>query len=238
MTTNITKRDKTLLILLVVFLLGTGFVVFIAMPSLNKRDELKTDFTQLQEQKDLLDEQTDMLPMYEAEVKANQIKRKECITNIYPMMESQEIDGMLTNIILSFNLGAKDLTIGSKPEHKEFIPYIGSQLAVDQGITKPEDGTTGDTGEGTANADGTKKDQEPMDIRTSIISVKAIGNPADIQRLIDSLTSQYPAIRIVSFAMESKENQSLNVDPLAPRVVDAEQTIVTLGLELYMCEKE
>lgn len=220
MTTKLTNRDKILLTVLAVFLVIAGFVVFLILPSIDKRSELEAQITEAETQQEEMESEISMLPAYQKKKEENEAKRKELIQDLYPMMENQEIDKMITNMILDMGLMARDFTVSVRPENRNLTPYAASAMGLEEALAQQD------------KAQGTEEDTSGNEIYISDISVTAIGSLENLQNLIDSITNEYPALRVVNYTIGKKDALILDSD----QNVRSDSTL-TIGLEMYMCNK-
>lgn len=220
MTTKLTNRDKVLITVLIVFLVIAGFVVFIILPAVDKRSELQQQIEQAETEKSEMESEIALLPSYQKRKEENEAKRRELIQDLYPMMENQEIDKMITNMILDMGLMARDFTVSVRPENRNFTPYTASAMGMEEALTQEE------------AAQDSEKDTAGNEIYISDITVTAIGSLESLQVLIDSVTNEYPALRVVSYTIGDKDALILDTD----QSVRTDSTL-TISLEMYMCSK-
>lgn len=220
MTTKLTNRDKVLLAVLIVFLVIAGFVVFIILPAIDKRSDLQQQIEQAETERSEMEAEIALLPSYQKRKEENESKRRELIQDLYPMMENQEIDKMITNMILDMGLMARDFTVSVRPENRNFTPYTASAMGLEEALTQEK------------GSQSSEKDTAGNEIYISDITVTAIGSLESLQTLIDSVTNEYPALRVVSYTIGDKDALILDRD----QNVRTDSTL-TISLEMYMCSK-
>lgn len=253
MTTKLTKRDKALLYFLAIFLIITGFTALLIIPSWNRSDELSTNLEEAQSTRDRMDASIAMIPQYTTELEEKQKQRDQLIADLYPVMENQAVDKMITNLILDYGLDAKDFIISVDPQMRQIVPYSLSTMGlkamtsaqgqaeeiISQGTSANAeselDGTSsGDAAlaEGAATADGSSSSGTgtAMEIYTSDVSVKAVGSREKLQSLLDYIINEEPSIRITGYNFANEAGTFETGE-------NAGMSTLTITMELYMCYK-
>lgn len=253
MTTKLTKRDKVLLYFLAIFLIITGFTALLIIPSWNRADELSTNLEEAQSTRDRMDASIAMIPQYTNELEEKQKQRDQLIADLYPVMENQAVDKMITNLILDYGLEAKDFIISVDPQMRQFVPYSLSAMGlkartsaqgqaeeiISQGTSANAeselDGTSsGDdaSAQGAAAADGSSSlnTGTAIEIYTSDVSVKAVGSREKLQSLLDYIINEEPSIRITGYNFASEAGAYETGE-------NAGMSTLTITMELYMCYK-
>ena len=244
MTTKLTKRDKILLYFLAIFLIITGFTALLIIPSWNRADELSANLEEAQSTRDRMDTSIAMIP---------QNQRDQLIADIYPVMENQAVDKMITNLILDYGLDAKDFIISVDPQMRQIAPYSLSSMGlkamttaqgqaeeiISQGTSSSAESELDGTASGDgASADGTVSDGSSassntgtvMEIYTSDVSVKAVGSRERLQSLLDYIVNEEPSIRITGYNFASEAGAFETAE-------NAGMSTLTITMELYMCYK-
>ncbi|MBU9738796.1 type II secretion system protein GspM [Diplocloster agilis] len=253
MTTKLTKRDKILLYFLAIFLIITGFTALLIIPSWNRADELSANLEEAQSTRDRMDTSIAMIPQYTTELEEKQNQRDQLIADIYPVMENQAVDKMITNLILDYGLDAKDFIISVDPQMRQIAPYSLSSMGlkamttaqgqaeeiISQGTSSSAESELDGTASGDgASADGTVSDGSSassntgtvMEIYTSDVSVKAVGSRERLQSLLDYIVNEEPSIRITGYNFASEAGAFETAE-------NAGMSTLTITMELYMCYK-
>ncbi len=130
MKIELTERDKKLLTFMGVFVIIVIIGYYFIIPQLNKAGEYNDEI----EEQELLQSVYEQKVMALGDVEVNNIELEKLIEsakdNYYPMMESDEIDNLVTNTVIEkYGLKAYDLTI-SEPTLAEIQPYVYSRKAI------------------------------------------------------------------------------------------------------------
>lgn len=158
-------------------------------------------------------------------------------------MESDEVDKLLTNLVLSEGLNSRNLVITMPTEEISLDPYLYSAAAKNAGSNSGSDSSseTLATEESTAETASSEGQTSSESVSGSGVyaveaSMEVAGDMATCQKLIDDLTLQFPGIRITSFSWGSGPIVSADSDG---NLVAADSNLRTLdlGLELYMYDK-
>lgn len=170
---KLTEREIALLIFLGVFVLLAAFSQFALMPALDQRNTLDSEISALEAEKqeyELL-----MLQKDANEAKLAELKRDKAAAalDLYPYMQSQEVDRLITNIVLRMGLDAKDLTMQHATEPSVIQPYAPSGIAA----------------------------AETAQLYVSNVQLRVVGAEETAWRLIDLFTNDSPSIRVTGFSL-------------------------------------
>lgn len=243
MTFEVTQRDKKLLAFLAVVVVGVLFTVFGILPLLDTGSSLDTEIEVAQQSKQVMEDKIASLPVYQGEyAEASKVWDEEA-KNFSDMMSSQEIDKLVTGVMLSCSLEAKNMNITFKADAQSLSPYYASEAAAAIEQRKQEAAAAAQSGEsadGTGSSQSTSSDasaQSGASDGQSTISVAAVtltteGDAVHIRQLIDVFSDDYPGIRITDLNYETNEITDKK------GIVTSTSTILQLGLEIYMCEKQ
>ena len=211
MTFEVTQRDKKLLAFLAVVVIGVLFTVFGILPLLDTGSSLDTEIEVAQQSKQVMEEKIASLPVYQAQYEEADKAWKEEALNFSDMMSSQEIDKLVTGVMLSCSLEAKNMSITFKAEPQSLAPYYASEAAALAEQQKQEaaaaaqngDAAAG-TGSGAAAAGTGAADGQSM-ISVAAVSLTTEGDAVHIRQLIDVFSDDYPGIRITDLNYETNE---------------------------------
>ena len=127
------------------------------------------------------------------------------------MMKSEEIDKMITDLLLDYGVFSRDLDIQVGTDEVQLKPY-GKDVTEDK-----EEISTG--------------------IYAASVSVTATGKRNTLQQVIDTLARDYPSIHITAYNWSS-ELQTVNSDNTTGELKLDNISVLTLKLEVYMYEED
>ena len=216
-TGAMTERDKTLLSAMAIAILLVVLGWFVFKPLVEQNIELNKHAAELESQR--ADAQ-DKLSMLENERNLNDSMMQQYLAatdSFYPMMQSTEIDRLLTSMVLGRGLAAVNLSITMPQDLTDVKPY---QYSVD-GVQTQDD--SADTASG---------------VYAATVSMSISGSKADLQQFIDTLYTDAPAIRIVSYAWNVTNVVSADGVTASPGAnnTDAQQAVLSLNMEIYMTD--
>ena len=110
-TTEITDRDKKLLLFLAIFVIVVVFGFFIIRPLAETDAALKEELAVQEELQIRTQQKLMLLPSMQANVEKTEEELAAAAEDFYPVMKSQEIDKLLTGIALSWGLESRQLVI-------------------------------------------------------------------------------------------------------------------------------
>lgn len=237
MTFEVTQRDKKLLAFLAVVIIGVLFTVFGILPLLDTGSSLDTEIEVAQQSRQVMEEKIASLPVYQAQYEEADKAWKEEALNFSDMMSSQEIDKLVTGVMLSCSLEAKNMSITFKAEPQSLAPYYASEAAALAEQQKQEAAAAAQNGDAAAGTDsgaaaaGTGAADGQSMISVAAVSLTTEGDAVHIRQLIDVFSDDYPGIRITDLNYETNEITDKK------GIVTSTSTVLRLGLEIYMCEK-
>ena len=170
--------------------------------------------------------------------------------NYYSVMTSNEIDKLLTNLVVSQGLISRDLQITMPTDEVSVEPYIYSTKKVKQdaeALAEDEEeesseststdssassassvassastASTASTSSTSGTTTGTTGDEKAS---TGVYAVEAVmtvsGTENACQKLIDDLTSSYPSIRITGFSWGESAYNNVTYDSNGNVVIDS-----------------
>ena len=207
-TMEITERDKKLLLFMAFFVIVLGFGFFIIRPLSQADAELKIELENQQE-----------------------LMMEEAAKDFYPVMKSQEIDRLLTGIVVGKGLESRQMTITMPQSELKLEPYYASAAAA-------EDSMAQSAAQGASEEDGSTA-QATETVFTGIyaaqVQMTIRGNRVTMQQMVDELTRNYPSIRITSAGWGTENNSIRNADG---EYITSVNDTLQLGLEVYMYRKD
>lgn len=211
MTTQMTQRDKKLLYIVVLIAVVFLVAYFVLIPLNKKNIQLEEELDSLRTSKAETEMRIASLPSLRKNLEQTSERYDELSDGFYPMMESQEIDRVMTSLALDFGLFTERLAISIPSGYSSVEPYVNSALAEEW------------------------KHSEPLDGFYSVnLSFDLIGSPERLQSFLDYL-GQQKTIRVVSAAWLYREADASR-DYVINMGVDTASTL-NLELDFYMYEK-
>ena len=208
---KITQHDKKLLYFLAIFVIVVGFGFLVIRPLVVANLEVSKKLSVAQEQKSDLEQKvglsTSSKKVYDTLLK----DLEKSVANFYPMMKSEEIDKMITDLLLDYGVFSRELDIQVGTDEVELKPY-GKDVTEDK-----EEISTG--------------------IYAASVSVTATGKRNTLQQVIDTLARDYPSIRITAYNWSS-ELQTVNSDNTTGELKLDKTSVLTLNLEVYMYDED
>lgn len=222
MTFKLTERDKRLLYALAVILLAFLLIYLGIMPEVDQASALLDE--QAQAEQLLAEQQTKLatVPQKEALKAQLEAQRSEATAGLYPFTPSDQVDDLVTGLLLSHNLVPRDLgiqqdaaqTVAAYP----FSAYRAERLAA----------ALASAGDGAVPDEAALSVALPDSLSVVAVSCTALGGQADMMALLDTLDAQYPAIGVRGFSI----NRVQEKDPDSETGL-RERTELSFSLELY-----
>lgn len=206
---NLTSRDKKLLIFLAVFLLVVGLGAGVIYPIMEKTQEVADQLALAELEKLERELKVTMLPTMKKAVVAAKENLKDVQENFYSLMPSKDIDKLLTEMALSHTLVVTNLDI-AMPLQSEYVSLISYPLLLSQ-----YGGLAGDTKAEAAVFSG---------VYSANVSMTMTGTRANLQSMLDQLTAMEPKLRVSAFGWQHNGNSDED---------DTYTLTVTLGLYMF-----
>ncbi|MCR5655195.1 MAG: hypothetical protein K6G07_06085 [Lachnospiraceae bacterium] len=252
-TTNFTDRDLKLLRML-------GFVVIIGIfaiidlyaivrPMQKKNEEI----AKAQETHDIIEMKIDNLDAVQQYVADMQTKVDAYSERYYPMMDSTEIDQMLTGMARKRGLRAADLLIDIPSITALVVPYPYSDA-----VTQPEEESVEPKEEeravtdaanwtivgGYEDAEDKEEEAEPEEIDSTYagvyaanVSFKSYGEKNDLQALLDEIT-QDRSMRVTNYSWDYSTINSFSYVGTELVQNDVGKCSLTINMEVYMFDAD
>lgn len=213
---KLTERDKKLLLMMAYLVVIIGFGAFVFKPLINYYMDMGDEIVLLEAQKEEMDARIAEEPGLER--RRNELADLYRIStqDYYPMLESEEVDKEVTGIVLSCGMQALNLNIVMPQQGVAVTMY---PYAETEAVTFSPD--TADTEE----AAGTQSF-----VYAPLVTLTASGSKAQVDNLIDTMTRDYPAIRLRNY---SRQRQTSGWEEESFTGMES----VSLELELYMCDR-
>ncbi|MDD3183833.1 MAG: UbiD family decarboxylase [Anaerostipes sp.] len=217
---TLTKRDKNLLFGLGIILVVVLFGNFIILPQWAKKDEIAIQLNDKQKQKDKMEKVINSIDENKSQLTQLSQTYAGRTRDFYDIEESHAMERKITKIILKAGLSTRDFTINDEPQLASLSPYINSSVAksMNNSSSSTEDSTK-----------GTSAVTQSV-VYSYTVSVTAQGSKSNMKKLISEIYSNYPAIQITSYNMNTQTaltttNQVTSSGDLA------------LTMAVYMCKK-
>lgn len=213
---KLTERDKKLLLMMAYLVVIIGFGAFVFKPLINYYMDMGDEIVLLEAQKEEMDARIAEEPGLER--RRNELADLYRIStqDYYPMLESEEVDKEVTGIVLSCGMQALNLNIVMPQQGVAVTMYPYAET--EAGTLSPD---TADTEE----AAGTQSF-----VYAPLVTLTASGSKAQVENLIDTMTRDYPAIRLRNY---SRQRQTSGWEEESFTGMES----VSLELELYMCDR-
>jgi hypothetical protein len=213
-----TEHDKKLLSWMVFVVLLVVLGGFVLLPLAKSNLALEERLSAAQAEKEAC-EQKIALAGTEQELNDTLLKKRAAAQkDFYPWMESQEIDKMLTTLAVSRGLSALDLSIAMPTDMTKIAPYRYSDAA-------------------SAAGGQTEAQDTASEVYAAAVTLTVSGDEAELQRLIDDLYADYPAIRIVAYAW-SASNVVTGSPANAAQKGQGGSLTLSIDMEIYMVKDE
>lgn len=190
-TTEITDRDKKLLLFLAIFVIVVVFGFFIIRPLAETDAALKEELAVQEELQIRTQQKLMLLPSMQANVEKTEEELAAVAEDFYPVMKSQEIDKLLTGIVLSWGLESRQLVI-QMPEGEMILdPFYASQAALEEMLSQA---IGQDWEEQTDTVQKTSTSFYGIYAAQVMLTIK--GERSVLEQMADEISEDYPAIRI------------------------------------------
>jgi cell division protein FtsB len=213
-----------------------GFLII--KPLVQKNAELVVQVEDLQRQKEEFEQKKTELPMLRVQNTENQQKIAELKSGFEDMMESQQIDNLLTEKALSAGVLASSLTITMPTAPLALTVYPYSNIALS---AEPVEEETTYVRKAEAEADaveaaaGGSSDESASDTSNAVIGSQTLvsaaearfelkGNVETLKNIVDDYSINTPAIRLKNVSWSGQDDNGT--------------ATVSLSLEINMCDKD
>lgn len=245
MKIELTERDKKLLTFMGVFVIVVLIGYYLTLPQLKKAGEYQDEIEEQEIVQNVYEQKVMQLGVVEAYNDELEKLIDGSKDNYYPMMESDEIDNLVTNTVIEkYGLTSYDLSIGEKTL-AGLQPYIYSKKALigesearqrALNAAAPivgEDGMIlfGDVSEDSISEDYSSS--ETTGIYMIPVQMRLSGDMDNIMRLLDDLALSSKKLRLVDYNVQTEET-------VIPHDDGTEEIFTTeslnISVEIYMCE--
>lgn len=235
----ITQRDKKLLSYLIAFVVLIGFAFLVFKPLWDGNKQLEGEIELAKTQADYELSQETVAATMQKTAAETQVQLQSSLERYYPMLQSQEIESILTQLMLYYGDQIQSLTIA--------MP----QKAADLEWYQYADATQASTGEVPAE----EIEQSTFAVYAARVSCLIEGDRNNLQELVDTIAFKCPAMSITSLewtyddvaapveaeseeVAEADEENEAEVEPQSkPATITVHEDKLSLNLEIYMCDR-
>lgn len=241
---QMTEKDKKLLVILAVIVVLFVFIRFIFVPLGAKNADLEDKIATAELEKEKMDLQLQTLPLLKMQRIDLEEQFKGAAEDYYDILQLQEIDKLVTDIVLSCGLEPLAMEMKREAEALEIEPYVNSEMA---GIMAAAPAPETESQTENANAMDMMMEAGPQaelptpqgvvktadSFRTATAKLTVKGTKRQTEELIDKLANDYPAIRVTSFEKKSEEK----LDEETNKVIKSGEYTLKVELTIYMCDQ-
>ncbi len=205
---------------------------FLILPGFEKHQDLELEKENTEAQQLDMQQTIDSALFMKEKIVKQKAALKEVSKGYYDLMENQEIDELITGLILKHNLFPVYLSISEPAPGIPLSYYLASAEASKTHTLTAYEELDGETeSETETSADGSDLAESRPVLQytnTTSVSVTIQGKESDIKSLLDDIARNYPGIQARSFDMSS----STYVDE---RLKNVEQINCNCVFSVYTC---
>lgn len=231
LTTTVSERDKKLLYFVSLIGFLVLFVYFGLLPTLERRETAIAELKEAEQTREAMEFDIMMAPSAAQSVIAARNQLEITSADYYGMLTNDELDGLVTNLVLAHGLEPLTLRIGGRVP-QALAGYVASdQAGATVGKSQPSIPDPNAEGEDLSIAAQAAEAAMSDTIYVSQLTCTASGTREQFRDLLDSLAAHYPAIQITSWSVSDSNYAT---------VQDGAQTSTTFSytLMIYMCNRE
>lgn len=234
MKVNISSRDKRLLCISGIALFLVLFVRYGVVEMLAQRAVLEESRDAAQQVQAEMQQRISLAQGIDDIIAQNEEKLAAANGNFYDTMANDEIDALVTGVVLDHNLVPLNLIIAEASAQPITAYFASQQAMMAAAMPAPEPAAT-DAQAPPAETLMLSEFDAPITaaqgyILTSVISGKAAGTHADFLNFLDDLDRAYPSMHLNSYAI----TQTSYVDAANAVAVNEE---FAFSISVYMCDK-
>lgn len=224
--------DIVLLKLLACVLILFFMARFLIFPGIEKHQDLaqKKDDVTIEQQE--MQQTIDSASMMQAKIEKQQAQLKDSTKGYYQLMENQQIDELISGLILKHDLFPVYLNIS------EAVPGIPSAYQVQDTnadtstTTSAEDELDGDSNSDSDTLDSSVFDETTMIqyINTTTVSVTLQGSEGQIRAFLDDIAKNYPGIQVRSLDMQEQTYVDNQLQTVGQVNCSCELAVYTCGV--------
>lgn len=244
MKMEMTERDKKLLLFLALFLIVVGIGYWGVRPLVKNIIQYNDDIEDEIALRDVNDVKIMELPMIEAENDELEKGIVKARTDFYPIMTSNEIDKMFTEMALNYGLYAYDLSISMPTEEAVLEPYQYSLKALTYSVEDEEFQTSSDIDDmedGDSEEDSEFEDLEDAQPGTGIymseVNMRVGGDEAVLQKFIDDLSKSKKKHLVKNYRWEENTSSNIVYNDAEYELNVTYEKYIYITIDLFMCQE-
>ena len=192
----------------------------------------RVQYTSVEEQQMEMQQMIDSRPFIEEKIVKQQSELKELSKGYYDLMENQQVDELVTGIILKHNLFPVNLSISETTPGIPMSYILASAKASETHVLTAEEELNGET-EVETDGDGTDSGfyaAPQFDYtNTTMVSVTVQGSESEIKSFLDDLARNYPGIQARSFELSNTIYVSENLKSVQSMNCRCDLAVYTCG---------
>lgn len=205
---------------------------FLILPGVEKHQDLDLEKTQAEEQQMEMQQVIDSKPFIEEKIVKQQSELKDLSKGYYDLMENQQVDELITGIILEHNLFPVNLSISETTPGIPMSYVLASVMASQTRTLTAEEELNGET-EAETDGDGTDSGASTAPqfdyTNTTMVSVTVQGSESEIKSFLDDLAKNYPGIQARSFELSNTIYVSENLKSVQSMNCRCDLAVYTCG---------
>ncbi len=243
MQVQMTERDKRLIVILALIVIVVGFGWWGIRPALKNIMKMGTELEEQQELMQVNDTKLSKLFMYESEAESYKEMMIGEKKNYFPMMSSNEIDRLFTNMVLDRGLSAYDLSIRTGKTPVAVEPYQYSALAQ---VVAEEAERIKNEG---SSLDGSSSEGDPFEYSSSPaynseiygvdVSMRIAGDMEELKQLIEDISKSEKLLLVRNCVWTEQVSMVNTYDAESEEHVPMMEstTVLNINITLYMCDQ-
>lgn len=238
---EITQRDKRLLVGLALFVVVVCIGYWGIYPQIVGIKETNEAIETAKTERTIKDLKIVQLPILEKDNETLETGIISARSEFYPMMTSDEIDKMMTLMVLGYDLYAYDLAIDIQEKEAELEPYVNSQKRIDdenkEAVVSNEKSyfeTLDSELNGEEEPVVVWEEKASTGVHAVDISMKLGGTYEEFEKFITDISKTDKKMQLRSYAF-SKDRVMVKNEKNEVEFDD--QIVLQIKLEIYMCEE-
>ncbi|MEG0710045.1 MAG: hypothetical protein RR481_07400 [Longicatena sp.] len=195
---KLTKREKTLLYILLCMVIFVGGAFLLVMPALEKNNTLKAEYEmqkiELQSAKASVVDYKDL----DKSIKETSAKLVEVEGKFYKIMKNEDVDNLITTLTIAHGLTPTSLQISEVVE-EEVMSYKDYLKTLEKNDEKKQ-------------SEPAKKDNKENMMKVYNVSLNVTGTIGNLQKMVDAANqSKTMKISAVSYSNQSEADKAMTI---------------------------
>ena len=202
---------------------------FSILPGFEKHQDLVDERTQLEEKQMDMQNVMDSKDHYEVQIEQWTNTLKSVTKDYYEVLESQQVDELVTGIVLEHKMFPVSLSIGDTTSGVPAAYLQAAEATAD--TTSSDEDETKVVEDDEQTSDGTEEETTvtPKEyIHTMQATMTLQGTETQLRELLDDIANNYPGIQVRSFDVSTGTYLNANMKQVT-------QTTTTCVLNIYTC---